>query len=73
MIKMRLAEDRCKQCGLCVANCPRQALSFGTVYNKGGYQVVTVDETKCVKCALCYMVCPDMVFEFVAESGEEDD
>lgn len=66
MIKMRIAGDRCKQCGLCVASCPRQALSFGTAFNKSGYQVVAVDEAKCVKCALCYMVCPDMVFEFAA-------
>lgn len=71
MIEMRLTGDRCKQCGLCIASCPKQALSFGSAFNKDGYQAVTVDRTRCVKCALCYTVCPDVVFEFV-ETGEED-
>lgn len=70
MSKMILAADYCKQCGLCVANCPRGALRFGEDFNKGGYKAVVVDEEKCVKCGICYTVCPDIVFQFVEEGGE---
>lgn len=70
MSKMNIATDLCKQCGLCVANCPRQALRFGDAFNKGGYKAVTVDESKCIQCGICYTVCPDTVFTFTAEGGE---
>ena len=69
MTVMKIAFDKCKQCGLCVSNCPKGAISFGDVFNKGGYKAVVVDEEKCIKCAICYTVCPDIVFEFV-EEGE---
>ena len=70
MTKMTIAFDRCKQCGLCIANCPRNALHFGETFNKGGYKAVTVDEELCIKCGTCYLVCPDVVFQFEEEGGK---
>lgn len=69
MLKMVLSFDRCKQCGICVANCPKQALKIGDVFNAKGYLAVVVDEAKCVKCTICHTVCPDIVFEFI-KTGE---
>ena len=44
--------NRCVACGICVQQCPREALS---VY-KGCYAVV--DVSKCVGCGLCEKACP---------------
>jgi 2-oxoglutarate ferredoxin oxidoreductase subunit delta len=44
-------------------------LSFGELFNKGGYKAVVVDEGKCIQCGTCYTVCPDVVFEFTEEKG----
>lgn len=65
MDKIIINTARCKQCGLCVANCPQEAVSFADFYNDAGYNPVCVDDAKCVKCGLCYITCPDRVFEIV--------
>lgn len=69
MSKITITFDLCKQCGLCVASCPKGALSFGELFNRGGYKAVVVDEEKCIKCGTCYTVCPDVVFELTEEEG----
>lgn len=69
MSKMSIATDRCKQCGICIKNCPKEALHFGETFNKGGYKAVLVDEEKCISCGTCYTVCPDVVFEFTEDEG----
>lgn len=43
----------CKGCGLCVAFCPKQALSL--VKGKS-----VVDQSKCVVCGMCELYCPDL-------------
>ncbi|MHC1719134.1 MAG: 4Fe-4S binding protein [Clostridiaceae bacterium] len=56
-------QERCKQCGLCAANCPKKAISFAEEMNSGGYKPVTIDDSKCIGCGICYTMCPDGVFE----------
>ena len=65
MAKLTINQSRCKGCGFCVNDCPKDALSFGGKINKSGYKPVTVDEEKCIQCGICYTVCPDYVFEIV--------
>ena len=48
-----LKENWCKACGICIAFCPRQALSRGA----DGKPVW--DAELCVRCALCEQRCPD--------------
>jgi len=63
-------EDRCKGCGFCIANCPRQVLSLSSVFNKKGYHPPEVaDTTRCVNCHFCEILCP----EFAIYSMEYDD
>lgn len=62
--------QRCKQCGLCVANCPKSAISFAEEINKNGYNYTVVDDEKCIKCGICYTVCPDGVY-IIAENVRE--
>ena len=70
MDKILITQSRCKQCGLCVANCPQEALSFAAVFTDAGYRPVQVDDEKCIKCGFCYITCPDRVFEIVGGPGK---
>lgn len=60
--------ERCKQCSLCVAHCPNDAITFSETFNAAGYNFVVVDDTKCVKCGMCYTMCPDGVYEIIGDS-----
>lgn len=61
-IKFTFDYGRCKQCEICVALCPVQALGW----NEDKYPVI-VDKNKCVLCGLCEYHCPD----FAIRTGSE--
>lgn len=47
----------CKGCGICVAFCPKQALSLNAA------EKAQHDPAKCVYCGLCEQYCPDLAIE----------
>jgi 2-oxoglutarate ferredoxin oxidoreductase subunit delta len=60
----------CKQCGLCVAFCPRECLAL----DEEGAPVVVKPE-RCTGCGWCELHCPDFaisVRERLAEKPEEE-
>ena len=60
MSKIRVNNNLCKGCGLCIINCPKNILVLSeTVNDKGHRTVVQIEENKCIGCALCGIVCPD--------------
>jgi len=65
--KLVIYKNRCKACGFCIDQCPKDALSLGDEYNASGYAAVTVDDDECIRCGTCYRVCPDSVFELIEE------
>ncbi|MPM64838.1 Photosystem I iron-sulfur center [bioreactor metagenome] len=66
-VSVKVTEDRCKGCGLCVAACPKQVLAMGTGLNKKGYHPATVARRDdCIRCAACAMICPDSVITLEA-------
>jgi 2-oxoglutarate ferredoxin oxidoreductase subunit delta len=65
MEKIKTDVTRCKGCGYCVAECPKEAISFGEHMNAKGYVTVVVDQELCIQCGSCYRVCPDYVFEIL--------
>ena len=67
MDKLVLIPSRCKQCGLCVAFCPQEAISFSDAFNEGGYRPTQVDDAKCIKCGICYIFCPEACISETAE------
>jgi 2-oxoglutarate ferredoxin oxidoreductase subunit delta len=68
-----IIDDRCKGCGFCIANCPRQVLSFSSVFNAKGYHLPkAVDAAKCVNCHFCEILCPDFAIYSVALSDIND-
>lgn len=64
-MKVKVDAIRCKQCGLCAANCPKKAITFSEEINEFGYQTVAVDHEKCIGCGICYTMCPDGVYEIL--------
>lgn len=60
--KVLTKPDRCKQCGLCVSVCPKDAISFSEELNVNGYRYTVVDHEKCIRCGMCYITCPDGVY-----------
>jgi len=62
--KIKIDEDRCKGCLLCIEECKKGCIKIGEKVNKYGYVVVEFDDTKgCNACKLCSIVCPDAAIE----------
>lgn len=54
--------ERCKGCGVCVANCPVDVLSLNSQVNSKGYNYSYMAHAdQCIGCAGCAIVCPDSV------------
>jgi 2-oxoglutarate ferredoxin oxidoreductase subunit delta len=60
--KLKIKQDFCKECGLCVNICPNKALKFSNKFNVYGYHPVKL-EGECNACGLCFLVCPDNAIE----------
>lgn len=52
--------DLCKSCGICIAKCPKECLSFDEEYPEYlGMPSVKCDLSKCIACRTCENFCPD--------------
>ena len=58
-MKVEINRARCKECGLCIHNCPKKCISKSDELNAAGYYPVQIDDEAC---SGCYTVCPDGVF-----------
>ncbi|HOP86943.1 MAG TPA: ferredoxin family protein [Syntrophorhabdaceae bacterium] len=64
MIEIKIDQERCKGCSLCVEFCPKKALFISEKLNMKGYFVAAFDEKKeCTGCISCVLVCPDVAIE----------
>lgn len=62
-MKIKILEERCKGCGLCIEFCPKRALVLSDRRNLLGYKVVGWNSReKCNQCGICYLMCPEVVF-----------
>jgi len=65
LIEFYILPDKCQGCGICLRNCPSEAIS-------GGKRLVhVIDQTKCIKCGTCLDVCPTKYGAVVKVSGEK--
>ena len=65
LISYYILPDKCQGCGICLRECPVEAIS-------GGKRMVhIIDQSKCIKCGTCLDVCPDRFSAVVKVSGEE--
>jgi NADH:ubiquinone oxidoreductase subunit F (NADH-binding)/(2Fe-2S) ferredoxin/ferredoxin len=65
LISFYILPDKCQGCGICLRDCPTEAII-------GGKRMVhVIDQEKCVKCGTCLEVCPPRFSAVVKVSGEE--
>lgn len=55
----------CKSCGICVAFCPKKALSLAGLEGKAVH-----DPSLCIECGMCERYCPDLAI-VVVQSGSK--
>ncbi len=55
--------ERCKGCGVCVANCPTDTLQLAKEVNAKGYNYAEMKADTCTGCSNCAIVCPDGVID----------
>ena len=64
LISYYILPDKCEGCGICLRDCPAEAIS-------GGKRMVhIIDQEKCTKCGTCLDVCPTRFGAVVKVSGE---
>ena len=67
LIKYYILPDKCMACGICLRECPSEAIV-------GGKKMVhVIDQSKCTKCGTCLDVCPARFSAVKKVSGEEID
>jgi len=65
LISYCILPDKCQGCGICLRDCPVEAIS-------GGKRMVhIIDQSKCSKCGTCLDVCPAKFSAVVKVSGEK--
>lgn len=62
--ELKIIENWCKGCGICVAFCPTKVLD---IVNE---KVVISDIDKCIKCGLCELRCPDYAIYLEGSDNE---
>jgi NAD-dependent dihydropyrimidine dehydrogenase PreA subunit len=56
---LRVDQNECKGCGLCVEACPPKVILMGEQLNHYGYRTASYAGAGCTGCGICFMVCPE--------------
>ena len=57
--QLRIDEQECKGCGLCIEACPPKVISLSERLNHYGYRTATYAGTGCTGCGICFFACPE--------------
>ena len=69
---IKVDEELCKGCEICIDYCPTQALKKSEKLNKRGiYPPELADEEKCNRCRYCELICPDFAIFVIPEENEK--
>jgi 2-oxoglutarate ferredoxin oxidoreductase subunit delta len=64
MAEIKINQETCKACGLCIAACPKKCITFTQEPNKKGFHPASfIKKDECLGCGFCYAVCPDICIE----------
>jgi len=64
MIIVKVIEEKCKGCSLCIDACPKGVLGISSKMNRRGFHPAEVIfQEKCTGCGLCFLMCPDVAIE----------
>jgi NADH-quinone oxidoreductase subunit F len=64
LIAYTIDPEKCQACGLCLKNCPAEAVDGGKK------KIHIIDQGKCTKCGTCFEVCPSRFAAVKKISGE---
>jgi NAD-dependent dihydropyrimidine dehydrogenase PreA subunit len=56
---LRVNEEECKGCGLCIEACPPKAIAMSDRLNHYGYRTAQYKGESCTACGICFLVCPE--------------
>ena len=71
MPNVKVLEQFCKGCGLCVPVCPKDILYLADTVNRRGARAVRVrEDIPCTGCGQCAAMCPDAALEVLAEAPQ---
>ncbi len=75
--KLRIDEEECKGCGLCIEACPPEVIAMSDRLNHYGYRTALYAGAGCTGCGICFMVCPEpgaiTVYRRLSARGEKRD
>jgi NAD-dependent dihydropyrimidine dehydrogenase PreA subunit len=57
--QVKIIEDLCKGCGLCVDACPPKVLRLSRQLNRLGYKAAEYSGSGCTGCGICFYRCPE--------------
>jgi len=57
--QLRVNEDECKGCGLCMEACPPKVIRLSDRLNHSGYRTALYAGKGCTGCGICFMACPE--------------
>jgi len=59
---VKIDEERCKGCGLCVSVCPVKIIQINRskLNTKGFHAADVIDMEQCIGCGNCAIICPDI-------------
>lgn len=71
-VEIKINQERCKGCGICIAFCPKKILKLSKKTNKNGLPFAEIiNKENCRGCANCAIVCPDVCIEI--KKGDKDE
>lgn len=56
---VKINENECKGCGLCVSSCPPHCLELAPELNHFGVHAALYQGQGCTGCGICYYTCPE--------------
>ena len=70
---IRVARNRCKGCGFCIAFCPPKVLEFSPEFSEQGYHFPQLKNPDgCTGCDLCGLFCPDFaIYGVMQKQGKK--
>lgn len=63
MAHIRINQNTCKGCELCLLNCPKGCLRLSHGLNGMGCHYAIVEASRCNGCGRCFLICPDLCIE----------
>jgi len=71
--KVKVNQEACNGCGLCVESCPQKVLELSPEPNRRGVRSVRHVGGVCAGCGTCYYFCPELRAIQVCRLDEHDD